>query len=479
MAEEFTVAKTDFQEWYPEVLRQADIVDDRYPIKGCLVWKGWGYGILRNIMNITRKEVDATGHDEVQFPCMVPEDAFEKEGEHIKGFESEVFWITHAGLNKLDRRLLLRPTSETVMYPMFSLWVRSHNDLPLKIYQIVNTFRYETKHTRPIIRVRELISFYESHTAHDSWEDAEHQVAEDIEIMDKVARQLCLPIIINKRPEWDKFPGAVYTLGVDTLFPDMRTLQIGTIHNLGDNFSKPFNVTYKDDAGEEQYAHITCYGMSERLVASVISVHGDDRGIVLPPALAPKQVVIVPIIFSDSRESVLEACHQLESELKDAGIRAKLDDRDDVRAGEKYAHWELRGVPVRLELGPKDMAKNAVMTVRRDNRKKESVPREKLIEWLQNTFDAMSEDLMANAQKRFEERIVPSDELREATTFLEEKRGIVAIHWCEGFDCAGEIERMTEAAFLGVPYKKEMRQPGNCIICGKPDSPVTYISKKY
>lgn len=234
----------NFNDWYNEIVEKANLSDKRYPVKGMNVWTPYGWKIMRMIDTYIREELDATGHDEVYFPLLIPETEFKKEKEHIKGFDSEVYWVTHAGLNELDVRLVIRPTSETAMYPMFSLWIRSHQDLPLKVYQIVNTFRYETKQTRAFIRVRE-IHFFESHTCHDSEEDAQRQIDEDTEILAKIAKRLCLPYTLSVRTEWDKFPGAYYTVGIDTVMPNGKTLQIGSIHHYRTNFSEPYEITFE------------------------------------------------------------------------------------------------------------------------------------------------------------------------------------------------------------------------------------------
>ena len=321
----------NFSEWYPEVVEAAGLTDKRYPIKGMNVWTPYGWKLMRLIDGLIRTEMEATGHDEVCFPLLIAEGQFEKEAEHIKGFGDEVYWVTRAGGEDLDVRLLLRPTSETAMYPIFALWVRSHADLPLKTFQLVNTFRYDTKQTRAFIRVRE-IHFFEAHTCHVDFEDAERQIAEDLDIMDRLAKKLCLPHMLLKRPEWDKFPGAFYSLAADTLMPSSRTLQIGTIHQYMENFSKPYDIKYEDETGEHRYVHQTTYGMSERLIGAIVGAHGDDTGLILPPAVAPYQIVIVPILAKGAQERVAEASGLLAEELKNAGFRVHLDDRE-VRPG--------------------------------------------------------------------------------------------------------------------------------------------------
>ncbi|MHC1571137.1 MAG: proline--tRNA ligase, partial [Methermicoccaceae archaeon] len=359
-AREHLPPKSEFSEWYNELLWRTEIMDVRYPVKGLYVWQPFGFSIRKWVLSILKGLLDAD-HEEVLFPLLIPEHEFMKEAEHIKGFEDEVYWVTHGGSTPLDVPLALRPTSETAIYPMFSLWVRSHADLPLRIYQVVNTFRYETRHTRPLIRLREITSFKEAHTVHTTWEDAAEQVERAVELYRQFYRALCIPVVVSKRPEWDKFPGADYTLALDVLMPDGKTLQVGTAHHLGTNFSKTFEICYEDENGEQQYANQTCYGISERCIAALISLHGDDRGLVLPPSVAPVQVVIVPIVFK-GREDVLEQARKIAARL--SSYRVRLDD-SDARPGAKFYYWEMRGVPLRVEIGPKDVDKGQVMVITR------------------------------------------------------------------------------------------------------------------
>ena len=257
-------------------------------------------------------------------------------------------------VNPLNKKLALRPTSETAMYPIFKLWVRSHSDLPMKFYQVVNTFRYETKHTRPLIRVREITTFKEAHTIHVNSEGAQNQVNDAIEIYQSFFDQLGIPYIVTRRPDWDKFPGADYTMAFDTILPDGKTLQIGTVHNLGQTFAQTFDITYETADGEHEHVYQTCYGLSDRVIASIIGIHGDSSGLILPPSVAPYQVVIVPVLFKKGAQEVIDFCRQLANKLKKHGMRVHFDDRD-LRAGKKYYEWEMRGVPLRLEIGPRDI----------------------------------------------------------------------------------------------------------------------------
>jgi prolyl-tRNA synthetase len=412
-----------------------------------------------------------TGHGEVCFPLLVPEDQFKKEADHIKGFSDEVYWVTRAGGNDLDVKLLLRPTSETAMYPIFSLWVRSHADLPLKIFQIVNAFRFDTKQTRAFIRMREF-HFFEAHTCHADYEGAEKQIAEDLQIMTSLARSLCLSHLIFKRPDWDKFPGAHYSLAADALMPDGRTLQIGTIHQYKDNFAKAYDIKYEAEGGEHRHVHQTTYGMSERLLGAIVGMHGDDNGVLLPPAIAPVQVVVVPILAKDNKEPVINEADGITRELLNAGVRAALDSRD-IRPGAKYYHWEMRGIPLRLEIGPRDMKEGKVVLVRRDNRQKASVPRTGMVGEVRRTLDLIAMEMAARSAEILEKGI------RDISTLDEEPAtGVLRAGWCGEAACGHEMEDRLGVKILGTLYEKEAFR-GKCVVCGRDASERAHLARTY
>ena len=472
----------EFSEWYNELLETAGIIDKRYPVKGMNVWLPYGLKIMRNIEALIRAEMDRTGHEEVLFPALIPETEFQKEAEHIKGFEDEVYWVTHAGLDPLDVRLILRPTSETAMYSMFSLWIRSHADLPFKVYQIVNVYRYETKHTRPLIRVREISRFFEAHTAHADFEDAERQIKEDLEIFDRLAKFLALPYIISKRPDWDKFPGAFYSLGAEIMMPDGRTLQIGTMHNYKQNFAKAYNIQYETETGDHEYVHQTTFGMSERLLAAVIAVHGDDSGMVLPPTIAPIQVVIVPIPKKDASVDVFAYAREIAEELREAGFRVHVDERD-IRPGRKYYDWELKGVPLRIEVGPRDVEGRKAVLARRDTFEKVTVERDAIVEEVKKTLDAIHENLYNRAKEFLESHIKRVDTIEEAKAVFEDRRGIVEIPWCGDEECGLKMEEELDAKMLGTPYPEEKAREGiegkKCPVCGREAKFVARFARTY
>ena len=457
--------KGDFSAWYNDILWRAEIMDVRYPVKGLYVWYPYGFAIRKYVYQGLRDLLDRD-HEETLFPLLIPEHEFMKEAEHIKGFEDEVYWVTHGGTTPLEVKLALRPTSETAIYPMYALWVRSHADLPMKYYQIVNTFRYETKQTRPLIRLREITSFMESHTVHATWDEAEAQVEYEIGLTREFYNGLCIPIIVSKRPDWDKFPGADYTIAMDAIMPNGKTLQIGTVHHLGTHFSKTFSITYEDKNGEQQLANQTCYGISERCIAALIGIHGDDKGLILPPAAAPIQAVIVPITIGKRHEDVMAASEKLQKDLAAAGFRTKLDDRD-LRPGAKYYWWELRGVPLRLELGPRDLDGGRVTAVKR-NGEKIFLDLATITEGVTRVLGEVTDAIRTKAEEHTRNHLISVDSMASLDKALNEGN-VAIVHWCRERECGDSIEEKTNASILGTDVRSQYvsSDDGVCIICGK------------
>ncbi len=448
----------DFTEWFENVLDQAGLVDTRYPVKGMYVWLPYGMQLRGRVLGILRRLLEETGHQEVLFPLLIPEDQFAKEAEHIRGFEDQVYWVTRGGGSDLDVRLVLRPTSETAMYPMFSLWIRSHADLPLKVYQVVSVFRCETKMTKPLIRVREVTTFKEAHTVHATAEDAERQVREAVEIYKRFFDELGIPYLITRRPPWDTFAGAEYSIAFDTVSPEGKTLQIGTVHNLGQKFSQVFRIRYLDRDGNHRLAYQTCYGISERVIASLIFTHGDELGPCFPPKVAPIQVVIVPIPFEGF--DPLPLAREVKERLERVQLRVQLDGGEE-RPGEKYYKWERRGVPLRIEIGPEEVRQRKVTAVPRDTRERLEVPLADLEARIPELLGELGERLRRRAWERLKERIV------EASSFEELKgEGVIGrIFWCGREECARQVEEQLGLSMLGM----EVEDPsvGKCLVCGR------------
>ncbi|MCK9565412.1 MAG: proline--tRNA ligase [Methanothrix sp.] len=464
--------KDNFSEWYHELLMTAEVVDNRYPVKGMCVWFPFGFALKKNVYAVIRELLDPD-HQETQFPLLIPENEFMKEAQHIKGFEEEVYWVTSGGTSPLEVKLALRPTSETAIYPMFKLWIRSHADLPLRIYQIVNTFRYETKHTRPLIRLREITSFKEAHTVHATWEEAAQQVEVAISRYSEFYRRLALPFLVSRRPSWDKFPGADYTTAIDVIMPDGKTLQVGTAHHLGSTFAKTYEITYEAENGEQKLVSQTCYGISERCIAALISVHGDGKGLVLPWGVAPTQVVIVPILLGD-KEKVLAVCQKLQGELSAARVRVQLDTSDE-RPGAKFYKWEMRGVPIRLEVGPRDIEKGVVTLVRRDGAKK-AAAMEGLVEAVNREADDLQTALYTKAANLHEDKVRAVAGIEEAKA--QTQVGVALVPWCGEVECGHQLENQVEANMLGEPQYQRFPEAA-CAVCGKKSTGRTYMARQY
>jgi len=468
----------NFSEWFDKVLLEAQIADDRYPVKGFTVYTGWGFSIAKRIVQMLEERLEEEDHQPMQFPVVIPEDAFEKEAEHIAGFSGEVFWITHAGENKLERRLVLRPTSETAIYPLFKIWIRSHADLPLRMHQTCNVYRYETRATRPLYRGREFL-WNEAHTAHADYEDSENQVRNAVEIYSSVYDRLGLSYILLKRPDFDKFAGAVYSLAFDTWNPDGKVNQIGTVHELGDNFAKAFEVTYEDEAGEQRIAYTTCYGMGMgRTLAATISHHGDDHGLVLPPVVAPKQVVIIPIPYRGSVEAVGEYVREIRGRLREEGIRVVLDDDDRLRPGEKFYRWEMFGVPVRIEVGPKEVEERSVTLFRRDTFERVKVDYESLVDVVRSLFDEIFQNLKDRSRKYLESEIAEAENLEQLKAHMDERK-IVKVIWCGDPDCAFRMKDEVVGEVRGTLWERHEEPTGPCIVCSGAAKEVAYVSRTY
>ncbi|MFP4174814.1 MAG: proline--tRNA ligase [Halobacteriales archaeon] len=471
--------KEDFSNWYNELLFQAEIMDVRYPAKGVYVWFPFGYDLRNNVYDRLKALHDESGHDEVDFPVLIPEGILAKEGEHIAGFEDEVFWVTHGGRKELDERMALRPTSETPMYTMFDLWIRSHTDLPLKIYQVANIWRSETEHTRPLIRLREITGFKEAHTAHATYEEAEEQVETALSLYREFYDFLGVPYVITERPEWDKFPGAEYTYAVDTLMPDGKALQIGTAHNLGQNFAEAFDVEFETADGDHEHVYQTSYGVSERCIAAVMGVHGDDNGLVLPSEVAPTQVAVVPIPFGDDDENaeIMETCENIVDELNEAGVRAELDDSDDS-PGAKYYKWELKGTPLRAEVGPRDLESGSAKLVNRLGDEAEA-EFDKVVEDVRSELDALSDEIRESAADDLDASVVECETYEDAKEVADD--GFALVGWNGDEDAGKRVEDEVGVDMLGEPrgYSVEDTDIDACIETGDDAEKVVLLANTY
>ena len=484
--------KSDFSSWYPAIVEIAELVDKRYPIKGMDVWRPYGWKAMKNIDSLTHSEMSRTNHEEVNFPLLIPEDLLDKENklvarlkaaresgvdpsemrfdEEVEGFKKEVYWVKNAGENELDVPMFLRPTSETAMYTLFPLWIRSHTDLPLKIYQIVNTFRYETKQTRSFIRVRE-IHFFEAHTAHIDEASATEQIEQDLEIVSNIMSDLKLPVIISKRPVWDTFPGAWYTIAIDVIMPNGRTLQVASCHHYRDQWAEAFDITYEDGDGVKRNCHQTTYGMSERLLGAVVGTHGDDSGLIFPPKIAPIQIVIMPVA-AHKNPDVIDTAKHVSELLTDAGYRTYVDDRD-IRPGQKYYDWEIKGVPLRLEIGPRDIENRSAFAAKRTGGKN-PIPLDGIVEAVtnqllevENELAVRTEDMMANSIQSLNSL---DDEIQDALIYHAP---------FDGNDSDAELlEKSTGLTILGDSIDS-YETPMPCIVSGKMTTRKQHLARMY
>ncbi len=480
-----TVGKReDFSEWYTQVVQKAELADIRYNVKGFVVFRPWAVQTMNRMFQLLEVELERKGHLPVLFPALIPESNFQLEAEHIKGFLPEVFWVTESGgdSERLEERLALRPTSETAMYRMYSLWVRSWRDLPLKLYQRCQVWRYEGKATRPFIRGREFY-WIETHDAFASLEEAVRQVGEDMETTERVVHDgYCVPFLFFERPEHDKFAGALHTYAADTLMPDGKALQLPSTHLLGQNFSRPFGIRFVDREEGEQFVWQTCYGPSvSRIIAAVIGVHGDDKGLVLPPLIAAVQVVVVPIFSAKmENERVLKVCESVRSLLEGAGVRVWVDGREEYTPGWKFNHWELRGVPLRAEVGPRDIEKGEVVLVRRDTGERVSVILGGVVSSVEGLLVKVQENLKARADLFFEANVREAGSFEELKRILESVGGFVRVNWCGQVECAEELKVETNGGTIrGKLYGREERAVGLCVHCAREATSVVYVSKQY
>ena len=452
-----------FVDWYLAVVEAANLSDKRYGIKGMNVWTPYGFRARRNLDRVMVREIEATGSQAVEFPALIPATEFAKEKEHIKGFDAQVFWVTKGGTTELDIPLVLRPTSETAMYPIFALWVRSHRDLPLNVYQIVNTFRYETKTTRPFLRVRE-IHFFEEHTCQADEDRATERVRSNLDSFRRMAAAFALPYLAVRRPEWDKFAGAHYSIAFDLTLSGARTLQLGSVHHYRDNFSVPYGIRYEAQDGSERNVHQTTFGLSERLLGAIVGIHGDQRGAVFPSEIAPYEVVVVPVLSGAATAAVLAAAREVADVLRRAGHRVVLDDGDE-RPGAKYYRWELAGVPLRLEVGPREVESGRLSSVDRLGRKS-PLDRSKLAAEVALRLAEFDRELARRADERFRESISPALTLSE----LGGSENVRLVGWCGAEECGHAVEHAIDGALLGtleeaLPFP--VQAPTSCIACGR------------
>ncbi len=476
LVKEIPPKSENLSQWYLEVIRRAELADYA-PMKGMMVIRPAGYAIWENIQRLLDKRFKETGHVNAYFPLFIPESFLKKEAEHVEGFAPEVAWVTKGGSEELQEPLAVRPTSEAIICAMYSRWVRSWRDLPILINQWANVVRWE-KVTRPFLRTTEFL-WQEGHTVHATFEDAQEEVLRILNIYREfIENELAIKVYAGRKSEREKFAGALYTYTVEALMPDGKALQAGTSHNLGQNFSRAFEIRFEDRDQKLKYAWQTSWGVSTRLIGATVMVHGDDDGLVLPPKVAPHQVVVVPIYKAKDKERVLSFGEKLHGELKDK-FRVVYDSREEYTPGWKFAEWELRGVPLRIEVGPRDIEKNQVVFVRRDTREKFSVPVQELTPRADEVLERIQRELFKRSEAFTLENTREARNYQELKEIIEEKRGFVVAPWCGREECELKVKEENKATIRLIPPEGENAEGKKCIVCGGPAKHIVYFARSY
>lgn len=468
--EQIADINADFPQWYTDVVIKTQLVDYG-PVKGTMVIRPYGYAIWENIQHELDARFKATGHQNAYFPLLIPMSFFTKEAEHVEGFAPEVAVVTHAGGEELAEPLAIRPTSETIIGNMYSKWLQSYRDLPILINQWANVMRWE-KTTRPFLRTSEFL-WQEGHTVHATEEEAMEETMKMLGVYKEFAENcLAIPVICGRKTEKEKFAGAVATFGMEAMMKDGKSLQAGTSHYLGQNFAKAFDIKFLDKDGAQKYGYTTSWGVSTRLIGAIIMAHGDQRGLVLPPVVAPTQAVIIPI--AAKKGGVLEACEKIENQLKQAGVRV-LTDVSDNSPGWKFNEWEMRGVPVRIEVGPRDLESGKVMLFRRDTCEKALYDLENVVDDVQNLLKTVQKDMLETARARRDERIIDADTMDELLAGVE-GGNFVRAGWCGCRECEDDIKAKT-AATARVYAENDTHE--NCVVCGKKAKHTIIFARAY
>ena len=474
---EITPQSQDFARWYVDVVRRAELADYS-PVKGCMVIRPYGYAMWELIQQGLDRRFKETGHVNAYFPLFIPESLLMKEVEHVEGFAPQVAWVTHGGTEKLEERLVVRPTSETIIGTMYAKWVQSWRDLPILINQWANVVRWE-KVTRLFLRTTEFL-WQEGHTAHETAEEAQEETLRMLGVYKEfVETELAIPVIDGPKTESEKFAGAVQTYSIEALMGDGRALQAGTSHNLGQNFAKVYDIKFQGRDKSLQYVWGTSWGMTTRLIGAVVMVHGDDGGLTLPPKIAPYQVVIVPIPRGNWRETVLPKAHAIRDELVARGMRVHIDDRDTQTPGWKFNEWELRGVPLRMEIGPKDLEKSQVVLARRDTRVKSSAPMEGIGGHVEERLNEIQQALYDRARTFRDEHTSATDSYAEFKDIMDGRPGFVISPWCGSAACEAEIKAETQATIRNIPFNSAPGDGEACLKCGRPATAHAWFAKAY
>lgn len=472
---EITPKSEDFSRWYQDVIRKAEMADYSM-VRGCMVIPPYGYAVWELIRDALDRRLKQSGHQNAYFPLLIPKSLLEKEAEHVAGFAPQVAWVTHGGEEELDEPLAIRPTSEAIIGSMYAKWVHSWRDLPILINQWSNVVRWE-KVTRPFLRTTEFL-WQEGHTVHATAEEAEEETLLALRIYkDLIENELAIPVITGAKSEQEKFAGALRTYALEALMSDGRALQAGTSHNLGQHFARAFGIQFEDKDQKLKHPHQTSWGVTTRLIGAVIMVHGDDSGLILPPRVAPIQAVVIPIPVGDWKETVLPHAREITDKLSAAGVRVKLDDCEEYTPGWKYAEWEMRGVPLRLEIGPKDVAKSQVFSARRDNRTKAPISWDSITEEVPALLEQIQKDLFDKAKEFLDDNTTEVSDYEELKSVMNDRRGFIIAPWCGSADCEDQVKADTTATIRVIPV--DSSADTKCVVCNKGGARRVYFAKAY
>ena len=453
----------DFNEWYNQIVLKADMIDYS-SVSGCIIFKPNSYSIWEKIQQIFDDKIKRSGHKNCYFPMFIPESLLKKEAEHVEGFSPEVAWVTKAGNTDLKEKLAIRPTSETVMYESYAKWIRSWRDLPLLLNQWNSVVRWEFKHAKPFLRTREFL-WQEGHTAHAAKEEAEKEVMQQLfEYVDLIENYMAIPVIAGKKTDKEKFAGADYTTTVEAFMPDGKALQMGTSHMLGQNFSKAFGIKFLDKDEKEKFAWQTSWGLSTRTIGAIVMTHGDDRGLVLPPRIAPIHIVVVPIVFKENKEIIIAKAKEIAKKLRAKNYVVELDDRDGYTPGWKFNEWELKGAPLRIEIGPKDLEADQLVLVRRDNNEKQTIKTKDLDRKIEEILNGIQDDLFKKAKDYLQKSIIEVHNFNDFLDAIKNKK-MAKAQFCGELNCEDAIKDKAEGATCRcIPFEQKPAT-GHCVQC--------------
>ena len=470
---EVTPKSEDISRWYTDVVLKAKLADYS-PVKGCMIIRPYGYAIWEKIKEILDTEFKRLGHQNAYFPLFIPESFLTKEAEHVEGFAPEVAWVTHGGNEELEEKLAIRPTSEAIIGHMYAKWIESYRDLPVLINQWANVVRWE-KVTRPFLRTTEFL-WQEGHTAHRTHDDANEEVMKMLKVYQNfVENDLAIPLVTGVKSQKEKFAGALNTYTIEALMPDGQALQSGTSHDLGQNFAKAFDIKFLDSDGERKHVWTTSWGISTRIIGATIMVHGDDRGLRLPPNVAPIQTVVIPIVYKDSGE-VLQKSKELNDRLIKIGIRTHLDDREGFKPGWKYSEYEMMGVPLRVEIGKRDLEKGHICLVRRDTMKKMFIPDAELEETVKKLMKEIQETLFNQAKEILQTKTFKANTMEEFISVIKEKKGMANVVWCGNPECEAKLKEQSGAT---IRCFNDEKFDTKCVCCGNEGKSRVFVARAY